>query len=549
MRITIGDYLLQRLAELQIKHVFGVPGDYNLGFLDQIVNFNDLNWVGNCNELNAAYAADGYARINGMSALVTTFGVGELSAINGIAGAYAEYVPIVNIVGMPSTITQAQKSLVHHTLGTGDFNVFLQMFTKVTIAQAIINPQNAARQIDRVLQIGFIKKRPVYIGLPSDITYKEIEVELKPLQLAYPKSNLQAVNEAVNRTIGILTNVKKPVFLADICAVRHPMKPHILKLIEKTGIPFATMNMGKGIIDESHPLFLGNYNGDFSSEGVQQRVESSDCIISFGTILSDFNTGGFTTKLSANVTIEIHSNYVQLKHSIYPDLYFADFIPALTAGLKGIKFAEVVTEKTIPVYTATQEAIKQERFWLRMSEFLQSEDIVLAETGTSLFGSLGIKIPDKVTYICQALWGSIGYSVGSLLGATLAAPDKRVILFVGDGSFQLTAQEVSTMLRYKTKPIIFLINNDGYTIERVIHGPRMTYNDIQMWQYAKLPTMFNGAVWSTQVKTELELETAINELDKHRQELCFVEIFMDIDDVPEILRKIGIAMAEQNKYF
>ena len=548
MKLTVGDYLLKRLSELKVQHIFGVPGDYNLGFLDQIINFNDLEWVGNCNELNAAYAADGYARVNGVSAIVTTFGVGELSAINGIAGAYAEYAPIVNIVGMPATSTQARQALVHHTLGTGDFNVFMQMFSKVTAAQALITPENAVKEIDRVLEICFIKKRPVYIGLPSDVTYQQIEFNDHTLNLSYPKSNEGTVKEAVDRTVNILKKSTEPVFLADICAVRHPMKQHILKLIEATGIPFATMNMGKGIIDESHPLFLGNYNGDFSSEGVQERVEKSDCIISFGTILSDFNTGGFTTKLNANVTIEIHSNHVQLKYSIYNNLYFADFIPALTKALQGVKFTEVVLEKSIPHYEATSKRITQKRFWSRISTFLKTHDIMISETGTSLFGTLGIRIPDKMTYICQALWGSIGYSVGSLLGASLAAPDKRALLFVGDGSFQLTAQEVSTMLRYQTKPIIFLINNDGYTIERIIHGPRMSYNDIQMWHYADLPKVFGNNVWTAKVKTELELENVLQELEKHNQQLRFIEVTMDKDDAPDILRKIGEACAEQNKY-
>ena len=101
MRMSVGDFLLKRLAELGARYLFGVPGDYNLWFLEQAERSNQIEFVGCCNELNAAYAADGFARLRGFSALVTTYGVGELSAIAGVAGAYAERVPVVCIVGAP----------------------------------------------------------------------------------------------------------------------------------------------------------------------------------------------------------------------------------------------------------------------------------------------------------------------------------------------------------------------------------------------------------------------------------------------------------------
>ncbi|NGX55327.1 MAG: Indole-3-pyruvate decarboxylase [Chlamydiae bacterium] len=549
MKITIGDYLLKRLKELGIRHVIGVPGDYNLGFLDQIVNYEGLQWIGTCNELNGAYAADGYARINGASCMVTTFGVGELSAINGVGGSYAEYVPVIKIVGMPSLSTQERKAIVHHTLGGGDFNVFADMYSKVTESQALLTKFNAASEIDRVIRDCFIKKRPVYIGIPSDITYHEIEVEDKPLDLSYPKSNPDAIQEAVERVAKLIENSKCPVILADICAIRHSMKPYIDALIDKTGIHFATMNMGKGIINESHPLFIGNYNGDFSTEGVQKRVESSDCIISIGTVLSDFNTGGFTAKLNVNVTLEIHSNYVQIKHSVYPDLYFVDFFPNLTTRLSKTEFSTKVEKSQSPPYTPREIPITQVRFWQRISDYLEKNCVVIAETGTSMFGSLPMPIPDDTKFIAQTLWGSIGYSVGATLGTCLAAPDRQTLLFVGDGSFQLTGQEVSTMIRQRLKPIIFLINNDGYTIERVIHGPTMIYNDIQMWDYVNLPKIFgNDIIWTTKVSNELELEAALEETKKHPEKLRFIEVIMDRDDSPEILKRIGKACAEANKY-
>lgn len=546
-KMTIGNYLLTRLTELNIKEIFGVPGDYNLIFLDQIVNSKSLQWIGNCNELNAAYAADGYARVNGAAAIVTTFGVGELSAINGIAGSYAEYLPVVNIVGAPATTTQKQSAIMHHTFGTGDFKVFTKMFEKISAAVAILDcADTAAERIDQALEICWVKKQPVYISLPSDMVNVEIDEPQKPLKLAYPDSNPDSVSELVSRTAQLIRNAKAPVILADLCASRHNMKALIHKLLDQTGIPFATMNMGKGMINESHAGFIGFYNGDYSTPGVQERVENSDCIISFGTVMSDFNTGGFTCKIDANATVEIHSNYVQVRRSIYPNTYFNAVIPALTKELEGYHYKGKIDHPSLPSYQATDKKITQKRFWDNMAHFFKTKDIILAETGTSMFGLLETSIPDDTTFIAQSLWGSIGYTVGALLGAALADRNRRAILFVGDGSFQLTAQEISTILRHKLTPIIFLLNNDGYTIERVIHGPKMIYNDIQPWQYAKLPIIFGDNVFTAKVSTENELAKVLAQTETQRDKMCFIEVMMDRDDCPENLRKLGKACETKN---
>ena len=547
-KMTIGDYLLTRLTELGIKDVFGVPGDYNLNFLDQVERFKSLRWVGNCNELNAAYAADGYARVNGAAAIVTTFGVGELSAINGIAGSYAELLPVVNIVGAPSTTTQNSGAIMHHTFGTGDFGVFIKMFEKISAAVAVIDcPETAARLIDSALEICWVKRQPVYISLPSDMVSVEIKAPARPLHLVYPDSNKDAVTELVSRIVELIQNAKSPVILADLCASRYDMKDLIHTLLHQTNIPFATMNMAKGIINESHPNFIGMYCGDYSSALVQKRIETSDCILSFGSLMSDFNTGGFTCKINTNVTVEIHSDHVQVRRSIYPNVYFNVVIPALIKALAGYRHEEIMINPSRSPYEAMDKKITQKRFWNNMSHYFRTDDIILAETGTSMFGLLEISIPDKTTIIAQTLWGSIGYSVGAMMGAALADAKRRTILFVGDGSFQLSAQEMSTAIRHKLTPIIFLLNNDGYTIERVIHGPRMSYNDVQPWQYAKLPEIFGLAVYTIKVHTEHELEKALQQTDVHVDKLCFIEVMMDRDDCPETLRLLGKACEAANK--
>lgn len=549
MKISVGDYLLKRLSELTINHIFGVPGDYNLGFLDQIIYNKNLEWVGNCNELNAAYAADGYARLNGAAALVTTFGVGELSAINGIAGAYAEYIPIINIVGMPSQKTQHDKLLVHHTLGTGDFDVFMKMYSHVSATQTILTKENAAKEIDRVIEHSWLVKRPVYIGIPTDVCFEEIEVDLKPLNLKYPASNPDAVKEAVTRIAELVKASKNPIFILDMCTQRHKMQESLQGLIELTNIPFATMSMGKGVLNESHPLFLGVYNGTFSDLSARDRIESSDCIISFGLLPSDINTGGFSIKLDINVAIEMHASFIKIHHSNYSDIYFTDYIPALKEELLGYRLqGENIKRQLSEPVTLNADKISQTRFWKTMPNFLKPGSVIIAETGTSMFGSVTMPIPNDSTYICSNLWASIGYSVGALLGACLAHPKREIVLFVGDGSFQLTAQEISTIVYHKLNPIIFLINNDGYTIERVIHGPTMPYNDINMWRYSEFPKIFGKHVWTTKISNEAELDKVLTEVNKRPNQLRFIEVVMDKDDCPEMLHKIGKMAADLNKY-
>ncbi len=549
MQITIADYLLSRLKELGIEHVFGIAGDYNLMFLEHIIEDPDLTWIGTCNELNGAYASDGYARVKGASALVTTFGVGELSAINGIAGAYAEYVPVVHIVGIPATSVLENKSLVHHTLGDGRFCVFMDMYKSITVSQILITKDNTAREIDKGLVECWRKKKPIYIGLPSDLVNEKITAPTKALDLTYPPSNQDAINECIERIAKLVTKAKAPIILADLCADRYGMKTLIHSFLDSTGILFATMNMGKGLIDESHPQYLGNYCGEFSSEGVQEKVENSDCVITFGSLMSDLNTGGFSAKLNANVTIEIHSYYTRVKQSIYHDVVFFDLIPALTKRLASYHSSETV-KKPVPKPIRPSATLTQAYLWDKIADCLEEDAVILAEAGTSLFGAIQMPLPNGAKFISQTLWGSIGYTLGALLGAKIAAPQRQTLLFIGDGAFQLTAQEVSTIMRHQLNPIIFVLNNAGYTVERLIYGATRSYNDIAQWCYQEFPKSFKGAVHSLQIKTSQELEDVIKqiksgELNKNR--LALIEVFLAKMDAPEALIKIGESMNARNK--
>ncbi len=549
MKTTIGQYLLDKLKDYDIEHIFGVPGDYNLGFLDLIEDDKNLQWVGNCNELNASYAADGYGRIKPMSALVTTFGVGELSAINGIAGSYAESVPVVKIVGMPSRNVSENKKLVHHTLGDGEFFKFYNMYKEVTVAQTILNKQNAKDEIDRVLRECYLQKKPVYIGIPVDVS--NIEIEISTSTNLKPKSDKKILSTFIDDIKKEIKKSKSQTVLADYEVNRYKLNKELQNFIEKTNLPIASLSMGKGVFNENHKNFIGMYNGILSDEKVTSVIENSDCILLIGVKLTDSITAGFNYIHKDSIsTIEIHPLYSKIGDKIYSDILMEDVLKELS---NNIKFnGNITNNKKDKTNTELSGKLTQKKFFNIIEENLLPKDVLIAEQGTSFFGAGAIKLPENVTFVGQPLWGSIGYTFGALLGTCLANKNRRNILLIGDGSLQLTAQELSTMLRENINPIIIVINNDGYTVERYIHGPQRKYNDINMWDYTKLVDVFDVTLNRESLKfkasTVQDLIQALSLARENSSKLSLIEVSMDKDDAPTTLKEVGKLFSTQNNY-
>lgn len=557
--VDVAEYLFRRLHEVGVRSVHGVPGDYNLVALDYLPKAG-LKWVGSVNELNAAYAADGYARIKTIGALVTTFGVGELSAINGLAGAYSEHIPVVHIVGCPSTHSQKQGMLLHHTLGNGDYNVFANMSSNISCNVAKLNdPQDTAISIDHAIRECFVRSRPVYIMLPSDMVTAKVEGQRleTPIDLAEPSNDPEQEAYIVDVILRNLKSAKSPVLLIDACAIRHRVLEEVHKLLAKTKLPVFVTPMGKSAINEDHHNYGGVYAGEGSRPySVKKAVESSDLILSIGTLQSDFNTAGFSFRTSKLNVIDLHSDHCIIHYSTYPGARMKGvlrrLIDALDPSQLFITQVPAVKNQVAENDDGTP-TISQAWFWPRVGEFFAKDDIVVTETGTSNFGIWSSKFPAGVTALSQVLWGSIGWSVGAAQGACLAAKDmgskRRTILFVGDGSFQLTAQELSTMIRHELKPIIFLLNNDGYTIERYIHGMDAEYNDINSWDYTALVDVMGGSKTCAKhvVKTKSELDNLLTDSTfKSADRLQFVEVIMPRKDAPSALITTAEASAKTN---
>ncbi|KAJ8296115.1 putative pyruvate decarboxylase C3G9.11c [Rhodotorula toruloides] len=612
-QVYLGTYLLDRLAQLDVKCLFGVPGDFNLTFLDLVEEHPEVQWIGNCNELNAAYAADGYARVKqaqinsiregeqagskpghatthggkdktqggvrGLGALLTTFGVGELSAVNGIAGAYSERVPILHIVGVPSTKLQKSKALLHHTLGNGEFTVFEQASAGITCARAFLQrAEEAAQEIDRVLLAALTTARPAYVTLPTDLVFvpvpkKRLEDPIIPMRVGFEDKNVLPTGKKVeeeekNRlqfVVGeierLWNDAKEPIILIDACAIRYGVGHLVRDLVHATGVKFYTTPMGRTAIDEDPSNgFGGVYVGEVTDPKVKKVVEKTDLALMVASLKSDFNTGEFSYSFPTEQTVELHSDHTLVQYAHYPSISFHQLLPALT---KVLKHKPNVTHPPSDRGLQTQipdgdadKVVSQAAFWPMMGKFFEEGDIVVAETGTSSFGMISTPLPKGSTFVSQVLWGSIGWTGGATLGALLAAKEapkpRRVILFIGDGSLQLTVQEVATMVRLDLKPILVVLNNDGYTIEKKIHGETAGYNDISSWNWQSMLDFFNAydqpkptRSWLAPTRRELERILADDEFRK-ADRIQVLEVKMDKLDAPVALEKQGKLSAELN---
>ena len=544
-RMKIGDFLLRRLEEARVGHLFGVPGDYNMVLMRLLEQRGAPRWIGTCNELNGAYAADGYARLNGLSVLVVTSGVGALSAFNGIAGAYSEHVPVIVIAGSLPLKYVKRGAKLHHTLCDEGQDQFYRAYSEITAAQTKLTHANAAAEIDRMILTAWREKRPVYVELPSDVCYLEIEVPEEPLQLTYAPSDPERLESCTAAIVERLQAAESPAVLIDLDAARYDVLREIAKLAEHWQLRVATTGPAKGAFAETSPLHAGIYGGAGSLPGTLEAIEESDCLLTVGYRRIESTTGFFSDRLPSSA-IHLNGEWVDIGDNNYQGVGLVELLPQL---LSGPPVAErEFTPLFIPepdVEVVGSEPVTQATYWHAARDLVRPGDVVVVEDGTNVGGAiLGLRIPEGCTYICAAqVWGSIGYTTGAILGTLAAAPDRRHILFTGDGSFQMTAQELSTVLRNGYKPLIFLTNNGGYTIERTILGKDDSYNDIANWRYTDLPHAFapEAAVETAVVRTNDDLRSV---LDAPHDELLFAEVIMDKNDAPELLILSGHELAD-----
>ncbi|GLK85618.1 alpha-keto acid decarboxylase family protein [Ancylobacter defluvii] len=509
MTLTVIQHVLTRLQEIGISDVFGVPGDFAFPVNDAICRQPGMRWIGCANELNAAYAADGYARIKGVAALSTTYGVGELSALAGVAGAYAERLPIFHLVGTPRMAVQRARAIVHHTLGTGEYDLFRRMSEPVVCAHAVMTPQNVAYETERLIAEALYHLRPVYMAFPADLANQPVVSRASPVPL--PQSDPTQLAAATRAVVAALEDAETACLLPGLIVARLGAGDRLQRLVDASGLPFATMFHDKTVLDEQQSSYAGMYDGALMNKDVQSFVEGRDRIVTVGTLMTDFNTGSFTANLDPKRTIAIDHHSVSVDGHTYPSVELGDVLDALTAAMAKRDWPRISAGSLGPMVGEGDAPITAEALYPRWAAFIRPGDIVVAETGTASMGLGFARMPSGANFYNQTLWGAIGWATPAAVGAALADPTRRTVLITGEGSHQLTVQELGLFGQLGLKPVVFVLNNDGYLIERLLcKDPEISYNDIAPWRYTELPHAFGCDGWTVaRVATCADFDAAL----------------------------------------
>jgi alpha-keto-acid decarboxylase len=553
---TVADHLLDRLAELGVEHIFGVPGDYTLGLLDHVVAHERLGWVGTTNELNAGYAADGYGRTRGVGALMTTFGVGELSAINASAGSFAERVGVVHIVGSPASGTQAAQRVVHHSLGDGVFTHFLDMHAPITCARAALTSGNAVAEIDRVLAAVRDEHLPGYLLLPADVGDAPVTSADGPLPPARDRTDseaLEAFGQAAASLLRGVEGVTRISVLGGLIVHRMGCTPVLRELIDAGRLAHATSLWGKSLVDESDPRYLGIYAGAASAPAVRAAIEDCGALIIAGVQFTDLNSGFFTQTIDRRRTIELGPYEASVGVARYSPVSIGRALQRLAEIVSGLPAASADppagAAPAVPgPATAADAPLTQEVLWETVCRFLAPGDIVVADQGTSFYGMGNQRLPPDALFLGQPLWASIGFALPALLGACLASPGSHGVLLTGDGAAQMTVSELSTIARQGLHATVVLVDNDGYTVERAIHGPEETYNDIARWDWRGLVTAMapEAGVQTHRATTPARLAAALAS-SRESSGLTLIEAAVGRLDVPPLLSQIAREAGRANR--
>ena len=546
---TVADYLLTRLSQAGVISVFGVPGDYNLGILDAIAARPALAWQGMATEQGAGHAADSYARLRGLGAVVTTFGVGELSAVNAVAGAYAESVPVVHIVGTPALATRNADVALHHNLPGGDFGHFARMAAEVTAAQADLRPDTAPAEIDRVLRTAARTSRPVYIAIPADVAGAPVPAPRGRLPHAgeAPAANpavLAAFAEHARRLLDAAAGAS--VLLGELAA-RHRAATFVRDLAA-CGLPVAVLATAKGDFPESHPSFAGLYAGQASAKRTRAAVEDTDVLITVGVSLYDTVTGGSTHQLPEDRRIDLGHDQARIGGIRYPGIGLREGLDAVTTAVRGCAShltASLPAEPEDSTAPTTGTRLTQRALWASLQRFLEPGDMVIADQGTAYYGAANLTLPGGAQLIGQPLWASAGWAAPAAVGATLGAPDRRLIVIAGDGALQQTAAELGTLFALGLAPIIIVLNNHGYTTERKIGHPSAGYNDIPAWDWTALPAALSPAMRPLAMRTASRrgLDKALRDAHRHAGRPIVIEAVLERDDAPPLLTELSRRLA------
>lgn len=529
---TVAAYTLTRLAALGIDKVFGVPGDYAFSVNDAVETIGGLEWVACANELNAAYAADGYARVRGAAILSTTYGVGELSAINGVMGSMAHRLPVFHIVGMPSERIQHLKLITHHNLGDTDYDRFHDISSAACCVSTKLTPDNCIDELERVIREALRQSKPAYIVISEvnglmPVIGKPVRGE--PLaKVKRQRSDESELAAAVAAILARLAAARNPVATITTLTNRYGVTDKAVRLVAKANLPVALTPYDKGVIDESMPQYVGLYAaGSSQPPAVRDIVEQADLILDIGGVmLTELNTALWGAVLDTDRAICIRDNWIRNGTDVYVNVAIGDVLDALIKKVKPRPREEAPVYGELEMTGSGDDPTTSANFYPRLQRQLRTHDTLVIETGSCMFHLNTMRLPAGVDAQEQGLWGSIGWATPATLGIAMAKTEGRTWLVTGDGSHQLTLNELAVMGRYGITPRIFVLNNGLYGIEDVISERGHGYDDLAPVNYHLLPEAFGCRNWlCAKVSTVAELEKVLEDIEAH-DGAAYVEVMI-----------------------
>ncbi len=541
---TIGSLLLDRLYQLGLKHIFGIPGDYVLT-LFQLIEESPIDHIGTTREDCAGFAADAYARLHGIGGACVTYCVGGLNIVNAIACAYAERSPVVLLSGSPGLAERVRTPFLHHMVR--DFSTQRDVFEKVTAASVILDdPLTAEREIDRALTALLKYKRPIYLEIPRDRVLAPVQPSSSmPPTTTESESNPAALKEAITEVRGILSEAERPVILAGAEIYRFGLQNDLTALVERMGAPVATTLLGKSVIREDHPLYIGVYGGLVGRDEILEFVDHADCLLTLGTLLTDIEDVKAHSKLLASGrTIHATVDSIAIKHHRYEDVRFEDFIRALsTAPLPAFPARPLPTQNLIEFEAPSPDApVTLRHMFGYLDGLLNEKTLVIADVGESLFSSADLHVRQDAEFLAPAYYTSMGFSVPAALGVSVANPSIRPVVLVGDGAFQMTGTELSTCLRHHQTPIVVILNNRGYSTEReILDGP---FNDVHEWHYHKICGVLGGGI-GHRVETFGAFVQALDAAMADSQRLHVLNVILDPLDRSTAMTRVAQRLAKR----
>lgn len=529
-KATIGSAVLDRLHRLGVRYIFGIPGDYVLS-LYQLIEASPITHIGTTREDCAGFAADAYARINGIGAVCVTYCVGGLNTVNAIACAYAERSPVVLLTGSPGLSERTRTPYLHHMVR--DFATQREVFERMTVAAVTLDdPLTAEREMDRAFGALLRYRRPIYIEIPRDMVHCPLTGGLKPICIEDTPSDPAALEEAISEVRIMLASAKRPAMLVGAEVGRFGLQDDLARLVERLNIPIASTLLGKSIIREDHPLYVGVYGGLIGREEVQQFINDSDCLLILGSILSDVEDLDATSPLiSEGRTIHATADRVAIKHHRYESIKFQDFVQGLVrAPLPSFSHSQQsFPTRTVATPSATDldAPVTLEGLFRHLDTVLTEKTVVIADVGESLFAAADLHVRHRFEFLSPAYYTSMGFAVPAALGASFADPSLRPIVLVGDGAFQMTGTELSSCVRYGQAPIVIVLNNRGYSTEReILEGP---FNDVHEWQYDKVCDLIGGGRGS-RVSTQREFERNLAAAFADQHQLHLLNVLLSPND-------------------